>query len=137
MKEPRDPWDCLDDLSDAIKKAIAFVRGMDYAGFLCDEKTIYAVVRALEIVGEATKLPSCRKSNRCGTIWRGNRDSLLRIPESEQLASRLSSTLLRLHHKPVTRVADCKKMLGLGGVRLEGLAQPADKLVGRPGLHVA
>ncbi len=29
--------------------------GMDYAAFEADEKTTFAVVRALEIIGEATK----------------------------------------------------------------------------------
>lgn len=59
MKQPRDYRDHLDDIFEAAQKAIEFVEGMDYEGFLRDDKTAYAVVRALEIVGEAAKgIPS-------------------------------------------------------------------------------
>jgi uncharacterized protein with HEPN domain len=51
VKQPRDYRDHLDDIFEAARKALEFVEGMDYEGFLRDEKTAYAVVRALEIVG--------------------------------------------------------------------------------------
>lgn len=34
---------------------MAFTHGMDEATFMTDRKTLYAVTRALEIIGEATK----------------------------------------------------------------------------------
>ena len=40
---------------DSARKAQIFVEGMDYEAFAADEKTQYAVVRALEIIGEAAK----------------------------------------------------------------------------------
>jgi uncharacterized protein with HEPN domain len=41
---------------DALDKAQRFVAGLDSPGFQADEKTAFAVVRALEIIGEAAKL---------------------------------------------------------------------------------
>ncbi|MGE5251534.1 MAG: DUF86 domain-containing protein [Bacteroidota bacterium] len=32
-----------------------FVKGMDHDGFVRDDKTIYAVIRAVEIIGEAAR----------------------------------------------------------------------------------
>lgn len=51
----RDYADYLNDILDAIEKISNFTEGMDYTTFESDEKTIFAVIRALEIVGEATK----------------------------------------------------------------------------------
>lgn len=47
--------DFLNDIRDSAAKAQEFVDGMDFAEFRRDDKTIYAVVRALEIIGEAVK----------------------------------------------------------------------------------
>lgn len=55
MKQSRDHRDHLDDISQAARKALEFVEGMDYEHFHRDDKTSYAVVRALEILGEAAK----------------------------------------------------------------------------------
>lgn len=40
---------------DAIEKIEEFVAGMDFEEFRDDDKTVSAVVRKLEIIGEATK----------------------------------------------------------------------------------
>ena len=37
------------------EKALSFVRGLDYDGFCTDDKAVYAVIRALEILGEAAR----------------------------------------------------------------------------------
>ena len=37
-----------------LEKAKAFVAGVDYGAFIQDERTVFAVERAIEIVGEAT-----------------------------------------------------------------------------------
>ena len=54
---------------------------MDYEGFLRDEKTAYAVVRAPEIVGEATKrIPSEIRDRFPDVPWQsmaGIRDKLI------------------------------------------------------------
>jgi uncharacterized protein with HEPN domain len=40
---------------ESTEKAIEFVGDMDYRQFTEDEKTVYAVIRAIEIMGEAAK----------------------------------------------------------------------------------
>ncbi len=47
--------DYLHDIQDAAEKAQHFVEGIDFEEFAKDEKTVFAVVRALEIIGEAAK----------------------------------------------------------------------------------
>ena len=47
--------DYVEDILDSMRKAQRFVEGMEYADFVQDEKTTFATVRALEIIGEATK----------------------------------------------------------------------------------
>ena len=51
----RTPLDYVQDILDHMEKAQSFVEGMDYGAFVADEKTTFAVVRAIEIVGEATR----------------------------------------------------------------------------------
>ena len=81
MKQSRDHRDHLDDISLAARKALEFVKGMDYECFLQDDKTVYAVVRALEILGEATKRIPVEIRDRFPEIpWRsmaGIRDKLI------------------------------------------------------------
>ncbi len=38
-----------------MNKGTDFVEGMEREDFICDEKTIFAVIRAIEIIGEAVK----------------------------------------------------------------------------------
>ena len=81
MKEPRDYRDHLDDIFQAARKALDFVEGTDYEDFLRDDKTVYAVVRALEIVGEAARrIPSEIRDGFPEVPWRsmaGIRDKLI------------------------------------------------------------
>jgi len=51
----REIGDYIQDIVDAINKAIKFVDDMSYEDFVQDDKTIFAVVRALEVIGEAVK----------------------------------------------------------------------------------
>jgi uncharacterized protein with HEPN domain len=54
----REPAILLDDIRTAVAKIERYVAGLDQATFLADEKTIDAVVRNLEIIGEvARQLP--------------------------------------------------------------------------------
>ncbi|HEY0557281.1 MAG TPA: DUF86 domain-containing protein [Thermoanaerobaculia bacterium] len=73
--------DYLEDIRDSLAKAQVFVQGMTYEQFTVDEKTSFAVVRALEIVGEATKrLPAELKARYPNLPWRdmaGMRDKLV------------------------------------------------------------
>ena len=48
----------LDDINESIDKIERYTRGMDYEAWCEDEKTIDAVIRNLEIIGEAaSQLP--------------------------------------------------------------------------------
>jgi uncharacterized protein with HEPN domain len=51
----RDIEDYLQDILETIESCERFIEGMDYDQFTSDEKTIFAVNHALEIIGEATK----------------------------------------------------------------------------------
>ena len=47
--------DHVNDIVDSMNKAVKFIEGMSYEQFIQDDKTVFAVVRALEIIGEAVK----------------------------------------------------------------------------------
>lgn len=68
---PRDPRLYLDDILDAIYQVREYTASMDYEAFSRDRKTQDAVVRNLEIIGEAAgRLPEKMK-NAAGEIeWR-------------------------------------------------------------------
>lgn len=51
----REYEDYLRDMLENAEKAISFVEGLDYDGFCVDDKAMYAVIRALEIIGEAAR----------------------------------------------------------------------------------
>jgi len=51
----REPSALLDDIRTSIGKIKRYTAGLDEVSFLADEKTIDAVVRNLEIIGEAAK----------------------------------------------------------------------------------
>ena len=69
--EERDYIDFLRDILDSINKIRSFIEGFDFDEFVEDEKTVYAVIRALEIIGEATKnLPEPLKKDHPEVPWR-------------------------------------------------------------------
>jgi len=45
----------LQDILQAISRIEFFIAGMDFDGFAADDRTLSAVVRKLEIIGEAVK----------------------------------------------------------------------------------
>lgn len=47
--------DFLNDIQEAIRRIVIYITGMTYEVFLVDIKTQDAVIRNLEIIGEATK----------------------------------------------------------------------------------
>ena len=71
----------LDDILDAIQKIEAYTKGLSYSDFSKDNKTVDAVVRNFEIIGEATKRVSDSiKTKYPGVPWRmmaGTRDKLI------------------------------------------------------------
>jgi len=96
MKASRRQYeDYLRDIIYAAEKADSFVQGMDFDAFQKDEKTIWAVLKALEIIGEAAKnIPRRVRKSYPEVPWRemaGMRDkvshdyfgvSLLRVFET-------------------------------------------------------
>lgn len=53
MTQERTYSNYFEDIIEASEKAQAFIEGMNFQDFLSDDRTNYAVVRCLEIVGEA------------------------------------------------------------------------------------
>ncbi len=73
--------DYVEDIIDAMSKAEEFTGGITYEDFAGDSKTVFAVIRALEIVGEAAKrIPDMVKKKYPEIPWRdisGMRDKLI------------------------------------------------------------
>ena len=73
--------DYLRDMLEHAVKAQEFVRGMTFERFVDDDKTSYATMRALEIIGEAArKIPLDFRNAHSGIRWRaicGMRDRLI------------------------------------------------------------
>ncbi len=81
MTPKREYIDYLNDILDAIEKIERFTLGMDFEQFSSDDKTMFAVVRAFEIIGEAAKKIPKVVRNRYPTVpWQemaGIRDKLI------------------------------------------------------------
>ena len=76
MNAKREYLDCLKDIQDALGKIETFTAGQDFVSFAKDDKTTFAVIRALEIIGEAArKVPKAIRSRYPDVpwqrIWRG------------------------------------------------------------------
>lgn len=73
--------DYLRDILDAMEKAQKFVENITYEEFIKDDKTVFAAIRALEIIGEATKnIPDETRKQNPGVPWKemaGMRDILI------------------------------------------------------------
>lgn len=73
--------DYLHDILDAMEKAQKFVENLTYEEFIRDDKTVFAAIRALEIIGEATKnIPDETRKQNPGVPWKemaGMRDVLI------------------------------------------------------------
>lgn len=71
MKEKRKTEDYVNDMLQAAENAEGFIKGMDYEIFFSDIKTTMAVVRYLEILGEAAKhIPKVIKNKNSHLPWK-------------------------------------------------------------------
>lgn len=77
----RSPADFLADIKDAAQNAVSFVAGVSYEEFRDNTEKVYAVIRALEVIGEAAKNVPVQLRKRYPSIpWRvvtGMRDKLI------------------------------------------------------------
>ncbi len=77
----RDVTDYLKDILEAIDEVEAFIDDLTYDEFVKDKKTLNAVVRSIEVIGEATKnIPEGLRAKYKEMPWRemaGMRDKLI------------------------------------------------------------
>jgi uncharacterized protein with HEPN domain len=77
----REYEDYIRDILDSIDAAEEFVTGMGFEDFENDRKTVYAVVRAIEIIGESAKnVPAPVRKRYPEIPWRemsGMRDKVI------------------------------------------------------------
>jgi uncharacterized protein with HEPN domain len=73
--------DYINDIATAIANISEFIKEMDYNDFIKDKKTEFAVIRALEIIGEAAKnIPESVRDKYPEVPWKsmsGMRDKLI------------------------------------------------------------
>lgn len=73
--------DYLEDIFDAVMKIEIFIANQSFDDFLMDDKSQFAVIRALEIIGEASKKIPEQVREEFNTVpWRimaGMRDKLI------------------------------------------------------------
>jgi len=63
--------DYLRDMLENAEKALSFVEGLDYDHFCKDDKAMYAVIRAFEIIGEAARqIPEDVRDSNPEIPWR-------------------------------------------------------------------
>jgi uncharacterized protein with HEPN domain len=81
VKEERKSADYLSDILEAARKVSKFVEGLTFEQFCNDEKTVFAVIRGLEIIGEAVRnIPPPLRQKYPQISWRlitGMRDRLI------------------------------------------------------------
>ncbi len=111
MSKGQEVADYLDDILTAIADVAEFTGGMSYETFAADKKTVNAVIRSLEVLGEAAKhIPTSFRRRNPDIPWSkmaGMRDVLIhdymgvdlktvwkvaqeRLPELKALLSGLS-----------------------------------------------
>jgi Uncharacterized conserved protein len=77
----RSATDFLRDILEAALKAERFVAGVNFEEFRSNDEKVYAVIRALEVIGEAAKnVPAQMRKQYSAIPWRivaGMRDKLI------------------------------------------------------------
>lgn len=80
-KREREFGDYIQDIFDSIEAIEEFIKGMNFEDFEKDKKTVYAVVRSIEVIGEATKhIPAFIRKRYPSIPWKdmaGMRDKVI------------------------------------------------------------
>jgi uncharacterized protein with HEPN domain len=115
MTSPRQYTDYLQDIVEAIDKSQRFVEGLDLVGFQCNDEKVFAVIHALEIIGEATRaVPDSLRARYPDVPWRamaGMRDKLVHGYFAVDI-KRIWDTVQ--HDLPVLRAAIAQMLADLG-----------------------
>lgn len=70
--QDRSSIDYLNDIRDASEKAASFVNGLTFEQFRVNDEKVYAVIRALEVIGEAAKsIPAPLRRRYPEIPWKG------------------------------------------------------------------
>lgn len=81
MSKERDFTLYLSDIIENIDDSVKFIADMTYEEFIGDKKTVNAVIRSIEVIGEATKhVPQEMRSQRPVVPWKdmaGMRDKCI------------------------------------------------------------
>ena len=110
----KNPAQRLTDIVDNIDAISSFVSGLDFRSFRADRRTVYAVIRALEIISEASrKLPE---------------ELLQRYPEIDWVAIAAAGNIYRHEYDAVDETLIWQTVQqGLGALRfvcIEELRSP-------------
>ncbi|MEW5761429.1 MAG: DUF86 domain-containing protein [Candidatus Thermoplasmatota archaeon] len=77
----RDYRDYINDIINSINDTVSFTENMTFSDFVKDRKTINAVIRSIEVIGEATKnIPIYIKDKYPSVPWKkmaGMRDKMI------------------------------------------------------------
>ena len=77
----RDYGDYIKDIIDSINDIETFIKDIDFEEFAGDKKTVNAVIRSIEVIGEAAKkIPKSLKNKHSIIPWKkmaGMRDKLI------------------------------------------------------------
>jgi len=81
MTSRRMATDYLADILDAMQKAQHFIAGVEFRQFAANDEKVFAVIRAIEIIGEATRqIPRTVRARHAEVPWKemaGMRDKLI------------------------------------------------------------
>ncbi len=81
MTYRRDSTQFLLDIIESVADIEEFIKGIEFDEFSSDKKTVYAVMKALEIIGEASKnIPESLKNEHSEVPWKlmaGIRDKVV------------------------------------------------------------
>jgi uncharacterized protein with HEPN domain len=96
----------LDDIEHHIVLAQKFAEGMNYAAFLDDLRSLYAITRCLEIISEASRrLPDELKARHPSIAWRGMAASgNIYRHEYEDVAAHAVWDTLTIHLPPLLTI---------------------------------